>query len=1195
MSFQMSENSTSKPEALIGTTVGDYKIVDIIGQGGMGVVYTAEHTQLHHQTACKVLRAEMASHPETVERFLQEAKLISRIRHVNLIDIFDIGELPDKRMYYVMEKLKGRTLTQAMHDKKLPFAQIVSITNQICAGMAAAHAEGLVHRDLKPDNLFLVEKSGEEAILKIMDFGVAKVMDLSQGDKKITRTGYLVGTPQYMSPEQINGVAVDKRSDIYALGVILYEMSTGTPPFRGDTLGQMLIAHLSQVLPTIDPKIRNEDVPAGIEWIIRKALAKDANERYASVEDMSADLSRLVAGEPTNASVWYKSYQPRELAAIQTMSGNTLNGLLAGQQPRPRGLWLAAALLPGAALVGTLGYLALRPAPKPVVQIVKQVAPPPKREEIDMLALRSYSLTVLQEGLKDGDVPPRLLAVDALAASRDTRHRTLLEQRLADPDITVQMHAATALGQLGVKGSIEPLLALLSDSPEPKVKLAAAEALLKLGEPSALKAIDKLTKNTADPRVQLLAALALEEASPTHAQHKLIKKKLAKSPDTDDLLLILTRRARYGDKEAQEQLNMQLADGSLPAGRQLQIAAELNKDRSEAAKALLSKVAQEKGPQQVMAAKLICTADDPAVLPTLRTAFSEAGRPPLERLHAAEGMGVCGTRKDAGMLAKSLKGDEKSPLLRQAEAGSILRLASGDPAVVAEQNLMWAQAALTDENWSVRESAVALLGDADPQRAVPLLGQAMKDQRTEVRQSAAQALGQTKSRVAMAVLGSAMADGDRAVRLNVLRSIGKVSAHLKSKGEQPMDETTKAAIQKSLVTTADTGDPGEQVMAAATLLRMGDESRKDKLKQGLAADDPEVKKLAIQEASADPELNKTGVTGLLADKNFSVRFGAAAELAEQGRKDGIEVLREGLGKGGLDGLKAYGLLKKLGETVAPPGDLVALLKSNDVGVRGTVVETAASLPVGDAASLLKVAAKDGSATVRQKVLAVIAGWSDADGTAQGLPIVRALAEDTDVGVRSRANQLVSRLAPKAAPEPEEAPVPPPTAAAPTQPTAPAPGVADMAVAADLTAARDLSPRVDLTVAPAPPDLMAPSAAQTGTATGVVTPPPATPEQPAAPTLSPEEEKAQVKKSLEASERLVSKGDYAKAIQLLEEVRRVAPTKNLSMLIGQAYELWSEQESGSKQKTLTKKAIEAYKQVKSKEAKEHILELQQRQE
>ena len=141
------EKVEPKADSLIGMTVGDYKIIDIIGQGGMGTVYTAEHQQLHHKTACKVLRAEVANHPETVERFLQEARFISRIRHVNLIDIFDIGELPDKRLYYVMEKLNGRTLTQAIRAGKMPFATIVSITNQICAGMSAAHEAGLIHRE----------------------------------------------------------------------------------------------------------------------------------------------------------------------------------------------------------------------------------------------------------------------------------------------------------------------------------------------------------------------------------------------------------------------------------------------------------------------------------------------------------------------------------------------------------------------------------------------------------------------------------------------------------------------------------------------------------------------------------------------------------------------------------------------------------------------------------------------------------------------------------------------------------------------------------------------------------------------------------------------------------------------------------------------------------------------------------------
>ena len=1201
----MTENASSNAESLIGITVGDYKIIDIIGRGGMGVVYTAEHIQLHHQTACKVLRAEMASHPETVDRFLQEAKFISRIRHQNLIDIFDIGELPDKRLYYVMEKLTGRTLAQSLQGQKMAFANIVTIMNQICAGLSAAHAAGLVHRDLKPDNLFLVERPGEPPLLKIMDFGVAKVMDLSSTEAKLTRTGYLVGTPQYMSPEQINGTAVDKRTDIYALGVILYEMSTGTPPFRGDTLGQMLIAHLQQILPAIDPKLRNEDVPAGIEFIIRKALAKDANERYSSVEELSADLQRLAAGDPTQAAAWYKDYQPRELAAIQTLSGNTLNLPLTPQSRRKRALWLAATLVPGLVMCGVGGYLWLKhskPIQQPVVQ--RPLPPPPKREEINMLALRSYSLTVLQEGLKDGDVQPRLLAVDALAASRDTRHQALLEQRLTDADPVVQARAAAALAQIGARSAVKSLQKLSEETQDAKVRMAALEALARLGEPSAVKLLEKQAKakvkakDTEEQRLQLLAALALEDLSPTHAAQKVVTKRLAKPVEPDDVLLILTRRAKHGDAEAQEQLATQMGDATTPVGRQLAIAAVLHKQHSEPAKTLLSKVAGEKGPQQVLAAQLLCSAEDPTSLPVLRSAFSEQGRPPYERLLAAEGMGSCGSRKDAGLLAKTLRGDEKSPLLRQAEAGAILQLASGDPAVLAEQNLTWAQAALTDENWTVRESAVAMLGDVDPQHAVPLLGQAMKDQRVEVRQSAAQALGRTKYRGAISVLGGAIADSSRTVRLDVLRSIGKVSTHLKKRGEQPMDATTQAQIQKTLIATADTGDPGEQVMAAATLMRMGDESRRDKLKQALSADDPELKKLAIEESSADPELSKTGLSGLLTDKEFAVRFQAACELAEQGRKDGTSVLREALALKGVDGFKAYGLLKKLGESAPPPADLTTLLAVGDASVRASVVETAMGLPVADAVPVLRQASKDSSSAVRQKVLAVVASWSEADGTASGLPIVRTLADDSDVVVRSRASLLVTRLVPKAPPETEE--VPAPSAAPEGVGATAAVAAADLAAAADLLAAPDLGATADLSpvvapTVPAPtPDLAvaAPVAPPVTSEAAAPTAAPATAGG-EAPKLDKAEEKVRVKQALDASERLLSRGEYDKAIAVLDEARKVSASKNLSMQIGQAYELWSEQESGGKQKSLTKKAIEAYKQAKTPAAKEHITELQER--
>jgi hypothetical protein len=237
--------------------------------------------------------------------------------------------------------------------------------------------------------------------------------------------------------------------------------------------------------------------------------------------------------------------------------------------------------------------------------------------------------------------------------------------------------------------------------------------------------------------------------------------------------------------------------------------------------------------------------------------------------------------------------------------------------------------------------------------------------------------------------------------------------------------------------------------------------------------------------------------------------------------------------------------------------------------------------------------------VRQKVLAVVASWSEADGTASGLPIVRTLADDSDVVVRSRASLLVTRLVPKAPPEPEEAPAPP---AAPDGVGATAAvAAADLAAAADLLAAPDLGVTADLSpvvapTGPAPtPDLAvaAPAVPATPAATPEAAAPVAAPAGGETPKLDKAEEKLRVKQALDASERLLSRGEYDKAIAVLDEARKVSASKNLSMQIGQAYELWSEQESGSKQKSLTKKAIEAYKQAKTPAAKEHITELQER--
>ena len=329
-----------KKGALIGATIDErYQVEALLGEGGMGVVYRCTHTVIGKTVAMKVLRTDLRNEPDVADRFLNEAKAAGAVGNPHVIDIIDFGRLPDGAPYFIMEYLNGTPLSKVLDtEKRLPCARILDLAKQIAEGLAAAHTAGIVHRDLKPDNIFLIERGGRRDFVKILDFGIAK---LSVEEGKLTRAGAVFGTPHYMSPEQAAGNPVDRRGDIYSLGVILYELASGHVPFDADNFVGILTQHVYK--PPVPMRALSgdpESIPEGLDAIVLKCLAKQPDERYASMYDLLLDLGRLASGDEPNALSEWLERSPPPMGSVGRRRWPVLAGLAAlGAVTSLVGLW----------------------------------------------------------------------------------------------------------------------------------------------------------------------------------------------------------------------------------------------------------------------------------------------------------------------------------------------------------------------------------------------------------------------------------------------------------------------------------------------------------------------------------------------------------------------------------------------------------------------------------------------------------------------------------------------------------------------------------------------------------------------------------------------------------------------------------------------------------------------------------------
>jgi eukaryotic-like serine/threonine-protein kinase len=317
---------------------GRYRIERVLGTGGMGAVYEAEHVEIGKKVALKVLHPQFSRQADLVARFRREARAASKVGHPNIVDVTDSGTTPEGDVYFVMERLDGLDLGEVLrHERRIAPDRVVAIGTQVCRALSAAHAAGIIHRDLKPENIFLVSREGVADFVKVLDFGIAK-QDMGNQNlpRRLTTPGIAMGTPEYMAPEQAAGKAIDGRVDIYSVGAILYEMLTADPPHHGANTMEILSKKATES-PT-PPRDLNPDVPEALEEVVMRCLERDPDRRPQTMGALEYELTKSAKGrgsavaavlglkppEDTGATWGEESSKPRlfDPVAIQPRRGS---------------------------------------------------------------------------------------------------------------------------------------------------------------------------------------------------------------------------------------------------------------------------------------------------------------------------------------------------------------------------------------------------------------------------------------------------------------------------------------------------------------------------------------------------------------------------------------------------------------------------------------------------------------------------------------------------------------------------------------------------------------------------------------------------------------------------------------------------------------------------------------------------------
>ncbi len=578
------------------TKLGSYKIDRMLGEGGMGFVYEATHEVLNRRSAIKLLRPEFATHEQVVTRFLQEAKAVNLIDHQNIINVYDYGDGADGSVYFVMEFLEGETLDDLLRKRRpMSLPLLLHTFGQIAKALAAAHAKQIVHRDLKPANIYVISREDNPYFIKLLDFGIAQLRG-EGAVQGLTQVGSIMGTPQYMSPEQISGGAVDARSDVWAFGVMLYRAATGQAPFKGEGFAE-LAGKILQESPK-SPREIVPELPTELEKLIMSCLERNISDRCQTISDAIAGLERVKKAAKLDDEAILNAVREEAGAhaddAPQTIAERTRKSI-AGSIPEYQGVDKAVIVaaqkgqLPGkksntGLLVGIgLGVVAVgvglflafgrgggkdtkaeppvatpagnppsgsAPVQPPAAKTIKAAA-----EAKDAAGVKSLAKAMLDEAVADKSQQKQGFAVDALARVRNAKTAALLYTALkGSPDVRIK--AARALAELKLPEAAPKVREALAQSGD-KVKVELAAALLRLGDKDALAILKRAVD---DPGMRLVAASALAELGEDKAARPVLQELFdATPPGREQWITAAQGLTRLGDAKAKTALEGELA------------------------------------------------------------------------------------------------------------------------------------------------------------------------------------------------------------------------------------------------------------------------------------------------------------------------------------------------------------------------------------------------------------------------------------------------------------------------------------------------------------------------------------------------------------------------------------------------------------------------------------------------------------